>query len=73
MALSPNDIAKAAAAFNGYSEGQKLAAFIYLLQQIAGNSLSPNDLSKASACFNCNDQGHQLAQIVYLLNQILIK
>lgn len=71
MALSPNDIAKAAAAFQGFSEGQLLAAWVYVTQQLAGNTMTPNELAEASACFNCSDKGAMLAQIIYLLNQIL--
>ena len=73
MSTTPNQVAIAAGAYQGLSEGQSLAAMVYLLNQISGLNLTPEQIAKNSACYMCSDQGALLAQIVYLLNQIASK
>lgn len=64
----PAALAKAAACYCS-TEQQQLADIVYLLKQIAGNTMTPAQLAQASACF-CSDKKTQYANITYLLCQI---
>lgn len=51
-------------------KGEENAVIIYLLQQIAQNTMTPNELMEASKCFKCIPAGMQTEVIIYLLDQI---
>lgn len=72
MALTANQIAQAAAPFNGFDDRAIRVATLYLLKQIAGNTMSANQLANAAAkaCLNCSDERSIWVQILYTLNQI---
>jgi hypothetical protein len=65
----PSTIANASACFCGPSDSQR-AQMIYLLAQIAGNTMTPTQLAAASVCYNCVPQDLQMAEITMLLCSI---
>ena len=52
-----------------FNEPQTRAVLVYLLAQIAGNTMTPAELAKASSCY-CFDQKTGDAVLTYLLCQI---
>jgi len=54
----------------GIPRGAADAVQIYLLQQIAGNTMTPSELMEAAACYDCIPKGMRDAVQIYLLNQI---
>jgi hypothetical protein len=65
----PSTIAKLSACFCGPEDSQR-AQMIYLLAQIAGNTMTPNQLAAAAACYNCIPQDLWQAEVTYLLCSI---
>jgi hypothetical protein len=65
----PSTIAKASACFCGSEDSQR-AQMIYLLAQIAGNTMTPNQLAAASVCYACIPNDLWQAEVTYLLCSI---
>ena len=69
ISCDPAALAKASACFN-YSDGKVAdAVIIYLLAQLAGNTMTPAQLAKAAACYVGQDAKMMDAEKVYLLCQ----
>ena len=66
IACDPNSLAKASACFCSSPKVQ-MAEIVFLLQQIAGNTMTPAQLAKASACYVGTPQNVQWSEITYLL------
>lgn len=73
MAIScePNDLLEAAKCFKCIPVGEQMAVQIYLLQQIAENTMTVDELLAAAKCFKCIPQGAQAEIRNYLLCQIV--
>lgn len=67
MDITPSGLSKAAACFQGIPPGDQNAIIIYLLQQLAGNTMTPAQLAKASACYCYSDKKVADSVMVYLL------
>ncbi len=74
MAIScePADLQAAANCFKcDIPKGEEALVMIYLLQQIAQNTMTPQELANAATCFRCGiPRGMEQEVIMYLLCQI---
>lgn len=72
MAVStdPNVLLEEAKCNECIPKGEENAVIIYLLQQIAGNTMTPNELMEQAKCLRCIPGGMQQEVIIYLLDQI---
>lgn len=72
MAVStdPNVLLEEAKCNECIPKGEENAVIIYLLQQIAQNTMSPDELMAEAKCFRCIPAGMQQEVIIYLLDQI---
>lgn len=75
MAVScdPNDLIQAASCNRCISHGDEGPVIIYLLQQIAGNTMTPDQLMQAASCLRCIPAGIQSEIQTYLLCAIVNK
>lgn len=69
ITCEPSTLAGSSACYCS-NERQQLGEIVYLLQQIAGNTMTPTQLAQASACY-CSDRTTQYANITFLLCQIV--
>lgn len=67
MTTDPAALSKLAACYVGMPLDTQNAVLIYLLQQIAGNTMTPAQLAKAAACWVGQDAQVIEAEKVYLL------
>lgn len=67
----PNVLMQAADCMKCIPGGMEGPVIIYLLQQIAGNTMTANQLMQEAACLKCIPAGLQLTVQNYLLDQIL--
>lgn len=52
-------------------KGEQLPVIIYLLQQLAENTMTPNELMAAAKCNRCIPVGEQLPVVIYLLDALV--
>lgn len=73
ISCDPNELMQAAACFNKcIPQGAQGGVDIYLLQQLAGNTMTPDQLLEQAKCLNkCIPPGEAPGVIIYLLCQIL--
>jgi hypothetical protein len=70
MTTDPNTLLAASACLKCISNGVKPDVMIYLLQQLAGNTMTPNQLMAQASCNRCIPDGMKWDVAIYLLTQI---
>ena len=70
MADTPQQVASAAVCYDCIPAGYRESVMIYLLAQIASNTMTPTELAAAAVCYDCIPAGYRLSVIIYLLAQI---
>jgi len=70
MADTPQQVASAAACYDCIPQGYRESVMIYLLAQIASNTMTPSELAAAAVCYDCIPAGYRLSVIIYLLAQV---
>jgi hypothetical protein len=63
----PNSLMAAAKCMKCIPTGMQPEVIIYLLQQLAGNTMTPNQLMTAAKCMKCIPAGAQPEVQTYLL------
>lgn len=67
MDITPKGLAAASACYVCQPENVQRSEIIYLLQQLAGNTMTPSQLAKASSCFCYGDKKVAESVMVYLM------